>query len=217
MSRPYRHLQSGQRQINWVEDITGRGSVPESYPGTPEQGSAQNTINLRGLLEEQTLVFLITSKLSPDSALKKSDPRKWLVPPEQPRYNPHTHGLVHTIVMTQAVQEACWWISACQLITSHWLGAGNGCVCSDYSTQRVTWITLSAACCDGNTIKHFGKHECTQCERYNLQMCPGSLWLARGLRFQQGLNFAACSREMWENHPWYNSLDLGMCWDLWKH
>lgn len=151
-----------------------------------------------------------------------------LVPPEQPRYSPSAHGLVHTVVMTQAVQEVCRSISACQLITSHWLGADDGCICSDYSTQRVTRITLSAcpgfvlnhdtaACYDGNTVKHFGKHECMQCECYNCQMCSGSLWLARALRFQQGLNFVACPREMWESHPWYNSLDLGVNWDLCKY
>lgn len=31
----------------------------------------------------------------------------WLVPAEQPRYSLSARGLMHTIAMTQAVQEVC--------------------------------------------------------------------------------------------------------------
>lgn len=37
----------------------------------PGQGLAQNTIDLRDLLEQQTLVFLITSKFCPKECFKK--------------------------------------------------------------------------------------------------------------------------------------------------
>ena len=39
--------------------------------GRSEQRSAQNTIDLRGFLEQQTLVFLITSKFCPGQCFKK--------------------------------------------------------------------------------------------------------------------------------------------------
>lgn len=48
---------------------------------------------------------------------------------------PSLHGLMPTIAMTQAVQEVCWLISACQLMRSHWLGAGGRYICSDHGTQ----------------------------------------------------------------------------------
>lgn len=63
-SSRYRPPQSWQWQVKWVAGITDRESVPGCQSWL-DQGSKQCTIDWRYLLEQQTLVFLITSNLCP--------------------------------------------------------------------------------------------------------------------------------------------------------
>lgn len=140
------------------------------------QHKAQSTGEI--YLSNKPWYFLPQASCGPDRALKNSNPSVWSVPPAQPRYSPSPHGLVHTIGMTPAVREVCWLISACQLMRSHSLGS-----LAQTTALRVTWITLSVTCYDGNPVKHFGKHECALCECYSHQICCGSPWLTRALRF----------------------------------
>lgn len=68
-------------------------------------------------LSNKPWYFLSQANCVPDSALKKF----WSI------------CVASTNGMNQAVQEVCWLVAACQLIRSHWLGAGDVCSCSDHS------------------------------------------------------------------------------------